>query len=247
MGTSSFVLLTYSLYQILTQTMAILLTLLLMRTSKTWVLSAFRQHCYILVAEVSRCILYNMTHPSLYTSHAYSMYCTSKDSLTGLTFTCTYTPTSQTPLKTQHNTNISYMYCCSILYLHTYNTISISIMYIILNVCPYMICIIHSKCCKITSIYDCVQYLFIHVYTAPCTVHNDAHMCTYMYICIIHVHACAGERRIRVHTLCLPVSSQPSVLYSKLNVRAIVGVLANMGKIIETSTKNCVCVCGLAK
>ncbi|CAI8053137.1 Protein transport protein Sec24B [Geodia barretti] len=45
-----------------------------------------------------------------------------------------------------------------------------------------------------------------------------------------------GERRIRVHTLCLPVSSQPSVLYSKLNVVAITGVLANMAVDRATSS-----------
>ena len=39
-----------------------------------------------------------------------------------------------------------------------------------------------------------------------------------------------GERRIRVHTLCLPVTSEPSILYSKFNIQAIVGVLANMGE-----------------
>jgi len=37
-----------------------------------------------------------------------------------------------------------------------------------------------------------------------------------------------GERRIRVHTLALPVSSQLSHLYARLNVQAIAGVLANM-------------------
>ena len=75
-----------------------------------------------------------------------------------------------------------------------------------------------------TCLYMYIQYLalYIMMYT-----------CVFMY----YTCTCAGERRIRVHTLCLPVSSQPSVLYSKLNVRAIVGVLANMGKIIETSTK----------
>ena len=46
-----------------------------------------------------------------------------------------------------------------------------------------------------------------------------------MYIIIY-----AGERRIRVHTLSVPVSSQLSDIYSKLNILAITGVLANMGK-----------------
>ena len=39
-----------------------------------------------------------------------------------------------------------------------------------------------------------------------------------------------GERRIRVHTLCLPVTTQLSQVYSRLNVLAIAGTLANMGK-----------------
>ena len=40
----------------------------------------------------------------------------------------------------------------------------------------------------------------------------------------------AGERRIRVHTLALPVSNQLSQIYARLNIQAIAGVLANMGK-----------------
>ena len=51
-------------------------------------------------------------------------------------------------------------------------------------------------------------------------------------MCHIHVHVPvhAGERRIRVHSLSVPVSNQLSDIYSKLNVLAITGVLANMGK-----------------
>ena len=40
----------------------------------------------------------------------------------------------------------------------------------------------------------------------------------------------SGERRIRVHTLCVAVSSQPSHVYAGLNVQAITVVLAMMGK-----------------
>ena len=40
----------------------------------------------------------------------------------------------------------------------------------------------------------------------------------------------SGERRIRVHTLCVAVSSQPAHVYAGLNVQAITGVLAMMGK-----------------
>lgn len=38
-----------------------------------------------------------------------------------------------------------------------------------------------------------------------------------------------GERRIRVHTLCLPVVSQLSDVYLGADVQAITGLLANMG------------------
>ena len=38
-----------------------------------------------------------------------------------------------------------------------------------------------------------------------------------------------GERRIRVHTLCLPVTTQLTHIYARLNVLAITGTLANMG------------------
>ncbi len=41
---------------------------------------------------------------------------------------------------------------------------------------------------------------------------------------------CAGERRIRVHTLCLPVATQLPQVYAGLNVKAIAGTLANMGR-----------------
>ena len=43
-----------------------------------------------------------------------------------------------------------------------------------------------------------------------------------LYMCYV------GERRIRVHTLCLPVSDQPSQLYAGLNIQAIAGVLGKM-------------------
>lgn len=51
--------------------------------------------------------------------------------------------------------------------------------------------------------------------------------CTCMVVttCII-----IGERRIRVHTLCLPVSDNLSQIYSSVNVQATAAVLAKMGK-----------------
>ena len=85
-------------------------------------------------------------------------------------------------------------------------------------------------------IYVCSCVLFVWVAFLPA-------LCIFMYMYAavvrsgvsfitlgaLRLRVVAGERRIRVHTLCLPVSSQPSVLYSKLNVQAIAGVLANMG------------------
>lgn len=39
-----------------------------------------------------------------------------------------------------------------------------------------------------------------------------------------------GERRIRVHTMCLPVVTTLSEVYLGADVQAITGLLANMGK-----------------
>lgn len=39
-----------------------------------------------------------------------------------------------------------------------------------------------------------------------------------------------GERRIRVHTMCLPVVTALSDVYLGADVQAITGLLANMGK-----------------
>lgn len=41
-----------------------------------------------------------------------------------------------------------------------------------------------------------------------------------------------GERRIRVHTLALPVTDKLSDLYSACNVTAITGLLAKMGQLL---------------
>lgn len=41
---------------------------------------------------------------------------------------------------------------------------------------------------------------------------------------------CTGERRIRVHTMCLPVVTTLSDVYAGADVQAITGLLANMGK-----------------
>lgn len=40
----------------------------------------------------------------------------------------------------------------------------------------------------------------------------------------------AGERRIRVHTMCLPVVTTLSEVYLGADVQAITGLLANMGE-----------------
>ena len=54
-----------------------------------------------------------------------------------------------------------------------------------------------------------------------------------LLLCCIYL----GERRIRVHTLCLPVATQLSHIYARLNILAITGTLANMGMYGQ-----CVCV-----
>ena len=41
-----------------------------------------------------------------------------------------------------------------------------------------------------------------------------------------------GERRIRVHTLALPITDKLSDLYSACNVTAIVGMLGKMGELM---------------
>lgn len=47
-----------------------------------------------------------------------------------------------------------------------------------------------------------------------------------------HVFFTLGERRIRVHTLALPVTDKLSELYSACNVTAIIGLLGKMGELI---------------
>lgn len=45
-----------------------------------------------------------------------------------------------------------------------------------------------------------------------------------------------GERRIRVHTLCLPVTNQLSEVHAGADQLAIVGLLAKMGKCVILRT-----------
>ena len=47
--------------------------------------------------------------------------------------------------------------------------------------------------------------------------------------CCVYCLFVVGERRIRVHTLALPVTDQLSVLYSACNATAIAGLLGKMG------------------
>ena len=55
--------------------------------------------------------------------------------------------------------------------------------------------------------------------------------CIYMYIVYYpHVPIQLGERRIRVHSLCLPVSDQLPQLYAGINLLATTAVLAKMGE-----------------
>lgn len=46
----------------------------------------------------------------------------------------------------------------------------------------------------------------------------------------MHILPFVGERRIRVHTLCLPVTNQLSEIYAGADQQAIIGLLAKMGK-----------------
>ena len=43
------------------------------------------------------------------------------------------------------------------------------------------------------------------------------------------VFAAAGERRIRVHTLCLPVTNTLSEVHARADQRAIIGLIAKLG------------------
>lgn len=47
---------------------------------------------------------------------------------------------------------------------------------------------------------------------------------------IVHPSVPVGKRRIRVHTLCLPVVNQLSDVYAGADVQAITCLLANMGE-----------------
>ena len=48
-------------------------------------------------------------------------------------------------------------------------------------------------------------------------------------VILLFILLITGDRRIRVHTLCLPVSDQLAQLYAGLNILPITGVLAKMG------------------
>lgn len=43
----------------------------------------------------------------------------------------------------------------------------------------------------------------------------------------------SGERRIRVHTLCLPVTNQISEVHAAADQQAIIALLAKMGKLVK--------------
>lgn len=63
---------------------------------------------------------------------------------------------------------------------------------------------------------DAVMTEFVYFYQER--MHNDFHLFL------------LGERRIRVHTLCLPVVSSLSDVYAGADVQAVVCLLANMGE-----------------
>ena len=74
----------------------------------------------------------------------------------------------------------------------------------------------------------CVSKLlsYIHHIEVSHHVNNSGSIVSVIHDCVV-----SGERRIRVHTLCVAVSSQPAHVYAGLNVQAITGVLAMMGKL----------------
>jgi protein transport protein SEC24 len=51
----------------------------------------------------------------------------------------------------------------------------------------------------------------------------------YFYLCF------SGERRIRVHSLCLPVAANLSDILHSADQQCIVGLLAKMGKVTSVS------------
>ena len=71
---------------------------------------------------------------------------------------------------------------------------------------------------------------FVHLSQVP--LYNVVYTVCYSLL------LCSGEMRIRVHTLCVAVSSQPAHVYAGLNVQAITGVLAMMGKLTRIWDKD---------
>lgn len=64
-------------------------------------------------------------------------------------------------------------------------------------------------------------------------VNHESIVCVHTYIKIKMVNVLvSGERRIRVHTLSLPVANQLSQIYASADQQAIVALLAKMGKMM---------------
>ena len=73
----------------------------------------------------------------------------------------------------------------------------------------------------------CVQAALLYTSSqGTCIYTYILHYSSWLY-CSFHI---TGERRIRVHTLALPVTEKLSDLYAACNVTAIVGLLGKMGK-----------------
>ncbi len=57
------------------------------------------------------------------------------------------------------------------------------------------------------------------------------------------VSVVVGERRIRVHTMCLPVTSSLADVFSGADQKAIVGLLGKMGELGTDQEERNKCTC----
>ena len=103
------------------------------------------------------------------------------------------------------------------------------------------LCVLLTCCLSQMSILTCLmpstwwsrrawKILALHVFKLlycipPAMVCIHDRKCLYFF-CVL------GERRIRVHTLALPITDKLSDLYSACNITAIVGMLGKMGELM---------------
>lgn len=59
---------------------------------------------------------------------------------------------------------------------------------------------------------------------------HDWHSLILMSLVFFPLNSTLGERRIRVHTLCIPVTNQLSEVFSNADQQAVVALLSKMGK-----------------